>query len=60
MVQTLAEKLKQTGPAKRKEWPQCNKESSCQERHSCLYKKKKSNKVISPDCKTVKQNCKKE
>ena len=34
MAQASAEKLEHTGPAERKEWPQCRRESSWQERQS--------------------------
>ena len=39
MAQASAEKLEHTGPLKRKEWPQCHRESSWQERRSHLYQK---------------------
>ena len=41
MVQASAEKLEHTGPAEKKEWPQCHKESSWQERQSRHCQKKK-------------------
>ena len=41
MAQASAEKLEHTGPAERKEWPQCHRESSWQERRSRLCQKGK-------------------
>ena len=41
MAQVSAEKLEHTGLLKRKEWPQCHRESSWQERRSRLCQKKK-------------------
>ena len=49
MAQALAEKLEHTGLPKRKEWPQCHKESSWQVRRSHLCRKEKSHLSRSPD-----------
>ena len=47
MAQASAEKLEHTGPAERKEWPQCHRESSWQERRSRLCQKEKEQSRLS-------------
>ena len=42
MAQASAEKLEHTGPAEKKEWPQCHRESSWQERQSCHCQKEQT------------------
>ena len=51
--QNAAEKLEHTGPAEKKEWPQCHKESSWQVRQSRLCQKGKEQSRLSraPDSK---------
>ena len=51
MAQATAEKLEHTGLLKRKEWPQCHRESSWQERRSrpCQKEKKQSRLSKAPD-----------
>ena len=53
MAQALAEKLEHTGPAKRKEWPQCHRDRSWQVRQSrpCQKEKAKSRLSTAPGCK---------
>ena len=47
MAQASAEKLKHTGPAEKKEWPQCHRESSWQVRRSRRYQKEKEQSHLS-------------
>ena len=47
MAQASAEKLEHTGLPKRKEWPQCHRESSWQERRSRLCQKEKEQSRLS-------------
>ena len=47
MAQVSAEKLEHTGPAEKKEWPQCHRESSWHVRQSCLYQKRKEQSRLS-------------
>ena len=48
MAQASAEKLEQTGPAEKKEWPQCHRESSSwQIRQSRLCQKRKEQSRLS-------------
>ena len=51
MAQALAEKLEMLGLLKRKEWPQCHRESSWQERQSrpCQKEKEQSRLSKVPD-----------
>ena len=47
MAQASAEKLEHTGPAKKKGWPQCHRESSWQVRQSRLCQKGKEQSRLS-------------
>ena len=47
MAQASAEKLEHTGPAEKKEWPQCHRESSWQERQSRHCQKEKEQTCLS-------------
>ena len=51
MAQAAAKKLKHTVPAEKKEWPQCHKESSWEERWSrpCQKEKEQSCRSRAPD-----------
>ena len=47
MAQALAEKLEHTGPAEKKEWPQCHRESSWQVHQSRLCQAEKEQSCLS-------------
>ena len=47
MVQASAEKLEYTGPAEKKEWPQCHRESSWQEHQGHPWQKEKEQSRLS-------------